>query len=293
MKTSFRPHVRHLMTAESRTTMRLLRRALVALAASGILTSATAVRAETGPPTQQDSQPSASDRPMSLATLFQIDDEIGIAEKNQAGGKDESDSTGQKATERDAIDVLTDPPMVGNEDLNVEEKTLENTSLFSGRQTKYVDGQFSLPPIEALTTNTDDIGDGKLPAGFREGEQAPVMSLPESGMDRDVAWQWHLRPWAASNMFTHPLYFEDRMLERHGHQRFPHLQPAISGGRFLASTFMLPYLSTINPPCECQYTLGYFRTGNCVPAFKQRPPYKRSAAAAQAAAVVGAVAALP
>jgi hypothetical protein len=132
-----------------------------------------------------------------------------------------------------------------------------------------------------------------VPVGFRQGAVSPAIPLPESGFDRELPWQWQARNWAASNTFSHPLYFEDRMLERHGQRRFPYLQPFVSGGRFLAQGVMLPYLATISPPCECEYSLGYFRAGSCVPAYKQRPPYQRKAAVAQAAAIVSAIAIIP
>jgi len=71
--------------------------------------------------------------------------------------------------------------------------------------------------------------------------------------------------WQASGLCHHPLYFEDVHLERYGHSWGPYLQPIISGGHFFLTVPVLPYLMGINPPCECQYTLGYYRPGNCAP----------------------------
>jgi hypothetical protein len=174
-----------------------------------------------------------------------------------------------------------------------DDDQVASRSQFADRRTELVDGRFMLPPIDALTTSTRRIGNGEVPLGFRKGEVSPIAQLPESGTDRGLPWQWTSRVWAAANTFSHPLYFEDRMLERHGQRLHPCVQPFASGGRFVAQYVMLPYLATVNPACECDYSLGYYRAGSCAPVFKQRPPYQRRAAAAQAAAVVATVVILP
>lgn len=190
------------------------------------------------------------------------------------------------STLRDALETLSEDD--GSQVSADPVDQVTNRSLFSDRRTQLVGGRFELPPITALTTGTAEIGNGELPLGFREGAQPPMIALPESGNDRGLPWQWNARTWAAANTFSHPLYFEDRMLERHGHRRYPFYQPVVSGGRFLAQVVALPYLAAIHPPSECQYSLGYYRAGTCVPAFLQRPPYQRKAVAAQAtAAAVG------
>ncbi len=186
-------------------------------------------------------------------------------------------------TLRDALELLADP-----EELRVPERNdsdpiaqISSKSLFQGRRAEVSGNRFALPPISALTTEMTEIGNGEVPEGFRKGEPSPQIELPETGLDRDLPWDWYTQSWAAPNTFFHPLYFEDRMLERHGHQRFPHITPLVSGARFVAQATMLPYLSAIHPPSECHYSLGYFRAGSPVPAFLQRPPYQRKAAAAQ------------
>ncbi|WP_145387315.1 hypothetical protein [Stieleria neptunia] len=182
------------------------------------------------------------------------------------------------------VAVPQDDAVTGTNDVTDPVEQVANRSLFSDRQTQMADGKFVLPPIAALTTGTAEIGNGEVPLGFRQGEAAPLVRLPESGTDRGLPWQWTARHWAAPNTFSHPLYFEDRMLERHGHQRYGCLQPLASGGRFLAQAVSLPYLTAIAPPSECQYSLGYYRAGSCVPALKQRPPYQRKAVVSQVTA---------
>jgi len=155
------------------------------------------------------------------------------------------------------------------------------------------DGRFNLPSLKALTTDQSEVGNGRLPEGYREGVDVPVIPLPESFFDRGLPATWTIRNWAAPNTFSHPLYFQDRMLERHGHERFPMLTPLTSGARFFATIPMLPYLSVISHPCDCQYTLGYYRAGSCAPVMLQRPPYERRAMIAEAAAIAKTAIALP
>tara|TARA_R110002073_G_scaffold5562_4_gene34123 strand:- start:7514 stop:8542 length:1029 start_codon:yes stop_codon:yes gene_type:complete len=156
-----------------------------------------------------------------------------------------------------------------------------------------VDGRLELPPIAAASTSIENIGNGRAPAGFRSDTGSPILPLPEQGIERDASWGWSTMAWNAPNTFSNPLYFEDRMLERHGHERCPHLTPMIAGMRFFTTVPMLPYLATIDHPCDCDYTLGYYRSGSCTPAYLQRPPYERRAVVAEAAAVSGAIIAFP
>ena len=155
------------------------------------------------------------------------------------------------------------------------------------------EGRMTLPPIRAATIDVAAIGNGSTPLEFRSAEDTPVVDLPESGMERDSSWVSTDYQFAAANTFSHPRYFEDRMLERHGHERYPLLQPVVSGARFFVTFPMLPYLMTVSPPCECQSELGYFRAGSCVYPYIQRPPYQRDAVIVEAAAISGAAIALP
>ena len=68
------------------------------------------------------------------------------------------------------------------------------------------------------------------------------------------------------------------MLERHGYERCPTLQPLVSGAKFFATFPALPYLMTVNPPGQIQSQLGYFRPGTTVYPYVERPPYQRDAA---------------
>lgn len=50
-----------------------------------------------------------------------------------------------------------------------------------------------------------------------------------------------------------PLYFEDITLERYGADHGPLVQPVLSGARFYVTVPAMPYLMSLEPPCECAY----------------------------------------
>jgi len=154
-------------------------------------------------------------------------------------------------------------------------------------------GRLTLPPITTATTATSDIGNGSLPKSYTGPEVRSEELLREQTGERDAAWAMSRYDFAAANTFSHPLYFEDVMLERHGHERFPKLTPMISGARFFATVPMLPYLMTVRPACDFEYKMGHFRAGDNVYPYIQRPPYVRNAAIVEAAAIAGASIALP
>lgn len=154
-------------------------------------------------------------------------------------------------------------------------------------------GDLQLPPIMALTTAVGEIGNGSTPQEFRSPEEAPLSDLPEAGFERSPNWSPSNYQFAAANTFSNPRYFEDRMLERHGYERFPALQPFVSGARFFATFPMLPYLMTVSPPGQIQSELGYFRAGDRVYPYLQRPPFQKNAVIVGAAAISTGIIALP
>ncbi|WP_145176523.1 hypothetical protein [Rubripirellula lacrimiformis] len=198
-------------------------------------------------------------------------------------------STTAVADDQDSSATIASQLAAGGPDASGDASDTRSPMIFGSgavnAQPKVVDGRFTLPPLEARSTATEDVGNGKIPSGFRGDQERPLQSLPESGADREQPWNWSVANWSAANTFAYPKYFEDRMLERHGHQRFGIAQPLVSGARFAATVPMLPYLMAIQPPCECEYTLGYYRSGSCAPMTFQRPPWDRRAIIAESAAV--------
>ncbi len=99
--------------------------------------------------------------------------------------------------------------------------------------------------------------------------------------------------WTASGACHKPEYFNQPQLERYGHTAGPVLQPLISSAKFVTDVALLPYKMGIHPPNECQYPLGYIRTGNCAPYMIQPFPWSLRGAAVQAGVVTGAAALIP
>lgn len=157
-----------------------------------------------------------------------------------------------------------------------------------------VEGQtLRLPPLRAVSIATGPIGNGRLPDDFVAQDALATVPLPEDAFSRGLTGAGTWLSWAAPNTFSHPLYFEDRMLERHGHERWGCLQPIAAGARFFTTVPMLPYLSTIQEPSSIVYSKGYLRAGSPVPRYLQRPPLERRAVVVEAAAISGAILALP
>ena len=186
-------------------------------------------------------------------------------------------------------DLDSDSPDDGDADADGDDGLIEAAEALP----ETAAGRFVLPRLAATDISTDRVGDGVRPRSFRQDSGVPAGGLPESAVQRPGPWTPLVRTWAAPNTWSHPRYFEDRMLERHGHERWGYAQPLVSGARFFATVPMLPYLSTISPPCDCEYTLGYYRSGDCAPAVYQRPPRDRRAILAESAFMAGAIAILP
>lgn len=100
-------------------------------------------------------------------------------------------------------------------------------------------------------------------------------------------WTPQTVSWHASSLCHKPLYFENVQLERYGHSHGPYMQPVQSAFHFFRSVFFLPYKTAINPPNECQYSLGFYRPGNCAPWLIDPIPFSRQGIRRQALSSVG------
>jgi hypothetical protein len=130
-----------------------------------------------------------------------------------------------------------------------------------------------------------DIDPTQLPADFNRqmdnGEYVPRASSP-------TVFQW-----APTNLYHYPLYFEDPSLERYGHTYHPLVQPFASTGRFATQLVGLPYQMTLHPIHSHDYTLGYYRPGECAPKKHYQIPFNEEATIMQIATVVGLIVILP
>jgi hypothetical protein len=93
--------------------------------------------------------------------------------------------------------------------------------------------------------------------------------------------------WEPTNMYHRPIYFEDVPLERYGHTRHYLLQPFVSGTKFAVQLLGLPYQMVLYPPCTRQYSLGYYRPGECVPYKYYQIPLNAEAALVEAGLIAG------
>ena len=134
----------------------------------------------------------------------------------------------------------------------------------------------SLPELRAPDLSTGKVGTGKTPKDEARSTAPQPEALPW-GPSRDVPPVPTTKFWAPTAICHNPLYFEDAMLERHGHERLPCMQPFASGVRFVATTVTLPYLITLHPPCENVYALGHWRPGSQAPCLVERAPYDHHA----------------
>ena len=150
----------------------------------------------------------------------------------------------------------------------------------------------TIPELVVPNTNLQGIGTGILPDDVLRDYQLKQMALPV-GVTRDGDWTELCACWQASGICHMPLYFEEPMLERHGQQRYPCMQPMISGVRFIGNIAMLPYYMQLDRPWEEQSVLGSYRPGTSAPALYHRPPYRADAMTAEGLATAAIFIAVP
>jgi hypothetical protein len=200
-----------------------------------------------------------------------------------------------------------DPSLSANDDQTARNDRLNSQDLF--RTWRNYEGEV------VATGRMSDMANGRVIIVDESGKEVARLAWPELG-DDELCWinaHWRLpvecaiarsklapRNWLASSYQFHasalchkPLYFEDVQLERYGHTAGPFRQPWISGAHFFLNIAALPYNMGINPPHECQYSLGYYRPGSCAPWMIQPIPLSLRGAAAQTGAVLGGVYLIP
>jgi hypothetical protein len=106
-------------------------------------------------------------------------------------------------------------------------------------------------------------------------------------------WSATTFAWNATCLCHRPLYFEEINLERYGYGCCESLQPAASAAHFFATIPTLPYCIGTDCPCECIYTLGHYRPGNCNPWQCHWPRWSTRAALAEGGVWTGMVFLIP
>ncbi len=153
-------------------------------------------------------------------------------------------------------------------------------------------GTIELAPLATPNTKIEGIGTGIHPEDVTKDRLPPSQPLP-NGETRTGNWGLQAKQWVPGGFCHQPLYFEDPMLERHGHVRYPHLQPAVSGLRFFGTVPMLPYLATQRHPLDDVHTLGAYRPGTAAPVLRYRAHYDPVALRNQFIATAGTAVAIP
>ena len=136
-----------------------------------------------------------------------------------------------------------------------------------------------IPVLQALTVpNTSIRADGmnSFSEDLEAGRLPSAIFLPY-GPDRYGVWALESKTWIAPVFCHQPLYFEDVMLERHGQERRPCLQPLLSGTRFFSDIVLMPYHAYLHPPLQERASAGHYRPGSIAPCLRQRPPYDAGA----------------
>lgn len=146
----------------------------------------------------------------------------------------------------------------------------------------------------ALKPRIGKLPDTRLSKGLTPPDAARRVLESRVGVTaRRRGWQPTSFHWAASETWHHPLYFEDVMLERHGHSAHPAVQPLVSGTRYFLTYPTLAYKLALDAPRKQLSTLGHYRPGSPAPHVFQLSRFQWDAAVAEAGAWVGLVLLVP
>ncbi|TWU05303.1 hypothetical protein CA54_59910 [Symmachiella macrocystis] len=124
-------------------------------------------------------------------------------------------------------------------------------------------------PITALSVNIlpktrDEQGRALMMAPDRASEYFAANGDYLVPIEQVRLWGLMNYQWEAPAFCYNPLYFEEVNAERYGNT-FGCWQPWVSAGHFYASIGLLPLKMLIEPPHDCEYYLGHYRPGRCVP----------------------------
>lgn len=155
-----------------------------------------------------------------------------------------------------------------------------------------IDDPNKLPPARPLSPFIDDPleiycpSDADKERWFKPFKDIVAVSYPREGSlpidcsvdlftsarraDAQLPWPQYEYNWVAPEYWHHPIYFDDVPLERYGQSLWPAGQSWLSGLKFFGSVpIMIPKLWA-DRPFSYISSLGKFRPGSPIPAFKQR-----------------------
>lgn len=228
------------------------------------------------PSTVLDEEPSPSDLLSSKAIADKDDSKSGTASKKEddsKNDKDKADESSRKDKGEKDSDSSKDP------------KKKDSLAPMQNRELS--------TKVQVATISAEKIGTGLIPqrSSDRNAAQGP---LP-TGLSRGMI-HTHVH-WRASHIQHYPLYFENAMLERHGHTRsffgYEYAQSIISGTKFFVTIPLLPYHETLRSKHQCVYALGHYRAGSGAPCLRDNIPYDSRAAIVESASAAAFFWAIP
>ena len=217
----------------------------------------------------------------SLVSLAKLDGPQGASGAQEENPTSPSDQNGleniQDLSQEKGSDELANQKAEYSQP-DSDEKSSAGSDLLAPMQNR----QLTLK-VHAVSISHDQIGTGLIPSSSRpqwSSEGGSINNAHQDGLYTHVYWQ-------ASMIQHNPLYFEDAMLERHGHARccrgWEVSQSIVSGAKFFGTIPLLPYLRTLQPKHDCVYSLGHYRAGSPAPCLRSNLPYDRRAAIVESA----------
>lgn len=200
---------------------------------------------------------------------------------SQAGFMDTDGSTSQQQNQHSSAKYSAAIPLTSNY-LRLAKSPVDANALDT---TIYYQEPVDVPPIPSLaqSTLTDRQVDGRwtrksiqeLRVDIREtASVAPRDRSSELNYGFGDWNHFHCEPklyaWCAPDIRYQPLYFEDVALERYGQTMGFHRQTLRSAGHFFKSGLFLPNQMRHDPPCSCDYPLGFCRPGSATGLIQQR-----------------------
>lgn len=183
------------------------------------------------------------------------------------------------------LEVDPDAATGADEDnVSPEELEAQREELAKERRESEESCREELAEIEADRISSIDLS---IRVDGNAGEDFPFECAVSNKPHEPRQWPQITYNWKAAALCHKPLYFEQVQLERYGHSWGPYVQPIMSGVHFFGTIPVLPYKMGIRTPCECVYTLGYYRPGSCAPYMIDPVPFTWRAAMFEGAAATG------
>ena len=159
--------------------------------------------------------------------------------------------------------------------------TSDRTTVVVAESSPIAQDTLRTKPLSIPNTSVVGVGTTQVPVDMTQGRLPAPIPLP-FGPDRYDGWSYSNKGWVPPAFCHQPTYYEDIMLENHGHETCPPLQPILSGARFYSGVFFTPYFYCLNGPLQDVSSVGRYRPGSVAPGLRQRPPYDPHALGTQA-----------